>query len=257
VEKSYFLKVAPYYYALGIIHHLQNNSSPTTESKIQQDYAIPDTRDNDEWAYFERELLFDQAVRFLVEHDIITVISDDFGPPILAESEGYYFRWQKLREDRRYPFYKYALASDGDTWVRQALQALDRQYIALNIQNSDFDDPPEVEWEPLPIDRDDPDLKIAVEKIDDTYEQVRADNGYAAHVPEERAYIMDSLGMVARKLKEASAISLPYLRRYAIDPLSMLIRRFGPSAIGLIATAAKEALKEWLKKRGLFLLDDL
>jgi hypothetical protein len=162
-----------------------------------------------------------------------------------------------LQQDQQYPFYRYSLANRSDEWVHEALQALDRQYDALEIKEEDFDEPPEQEWEPLPIDRDDPDLKTAMEKIDETYEQVRADNGYAAHLPEERAYVMDSLGLVARKLKEASAISVPYIRRYAIEPLSMLIRRFGPSAIGLIATAAKEALKEWLKKRGIFFLDEL
>jgi hypothetical protein len=176
---------------------------------------------------------------------------------ILSKSSSFFTTWTKLQEDKQYPFYKYALANDGDAWVRQALLGLDHQYQELEIKDEDFDDPPEEGWEPLPIDRDDPDLKSAIDKIDDTYEQVRADNGYAAHVPEERAYVMDSLEMVGRKLKEASAISLPYIRRYGIEPLSMLIRRFGPSAIGLLATAAKEALKEWLKKRGVFLLDDL
>jgi len=153
--------------------------------------------------------------------------------------------------------HKYAMAGDGDQWLGEALLALDQQYEELQIKDEDFDDLPDREWEPLPIDRNDPDLKAVIEKIDDTHEQVRADNGYAAHLPEERAYIMDSLGMLAKKLKEASAISRPYIRRYAIEPLSLLIRRFGQAAIGLLATAAKEAFKEWLKKRGVFFLDGL
>lgn len=188
---------------------------------------------------------------------MIQLIRDDLGPNILLRSDEFFDIMTQLKEDPQYPFFRYFLAGDQDAWVQEALQKLDQQYDLLNIQDEDFDARSEPEWEPLPIDRDDPDLKSVIDKIDDTFEQVRADNGYAAHVPEERVYIMDSLGMVARKLKEASAISLPYLRRYAIEPLSMLVRRFGPSAIGLIAAAAKEALKEWLKKRGLFFLDDL
>jgi hypothetical protein len=188
---------------------------------------------------------------------LIEILSDDFGPPIISRSQDFYNVWDELKKDKQYPFYKYALAGNGDRWTREALQALEQQYQSLEITDQDFDAPPEQEWEPLPVDRRDPDLKTAIEKLDETHEQICADNGYAAHVPEERAYIMDSLGLALRKLKEASTISLPYLRRYAIEPLSMLIRRFGPSAIGIIAAAAREALKEWLRKRGVSFLDNL
>jgi histone H3/H4 len=69
--------------------------------------------------------------------------------------------------------------------------------------------------------------------------------------------VLDSISTLARKLKEAETISLAYLREFAFAPIARLLRRFGPAAIGLAAAAAKEALKDWLKKKGIVLFDDL
>jgi hypothetical protein len=193
---------------------------PTTERKIKENYSVRESDEHYRWDYFEHRRIFECASRFLIEKGLIEIISDEFGPPIISISQDFYNLWEKLQKDRQYPFYKYALAGDGDGWVHEALQALDREYNSLEITDEDFDAPPEQEWEPLPIDRRDPNLKAVIDKIDETYEQVRSDNGYAAHVPEERAYVLDSLGLAVSKLKEASTISFPYLRRYAIEQRS-------------------------------------
>ena len=161
-----------------------------------------------------------------------------------------------LADGAGHTFFKYEMAGDQDHWVREALRRLDREYARQDLQPSDFDVPPEREWEPLPLDRNDPDLQSTIEKIDETVEQVRRDNGYAAHLPEERTYVLETLSALSRKLKEATTTSVPYIRRYALEPLSMLVQRFGKAALGILASAAKEAVKEWLKKRGISILDD-
>jgi hypothetical protein len=113
------------------------------------------------------------------------------------------------------------------------------------------------EWEPLQLERDDPQLKKAIAAVDDTAEKVRSDNGYAANLPEEREYVLDSLSTLSRRLKEASSISLAYLKEFAFAPLAKLLRRFKGAAIGLAASVAREAIREWLKRKGITLLDDL
>jgi hypothetical protein len=116
---------------------------------------------------------------------------------------------------------------------------------------------PHDEWEPLPLERDDPLLQKTVDAVDDTIEKVRSDNGYASNRPEEREYVLDGLSAFSKRLKEAASISLGYLKRYAVGPLRTLLTRFKDNAVGLAASVAKEALREWLRKKGISFLDDL
>jgi hypothetical protein len=62
---------------------------------------------------------------------------------------------------------------------------------------------------------------------------------------------------LAKRLKEASTISVRYLRKYGFEPLGALMRRFKDAAIGIAATAAREALRDWLRRKGITFLDDL
>jgi hypothetical protein len=73
--------------------------------------------------------------------------------------------------------------------------------------------------------------------------------------PEERDYVLDRLSTLSKKLKEASSTSFAFVKRNGFEPLSILLKRFGPAAIGLVATAAKEALREWLRQKGITFLD--
>jgi hypothetical protein len=50
---------------------------------------------------------------------------------------------------------------------------------------------------------------------------------------------------------------LAYIKRHGFEPLSKLIARFKGAAIEIAATAAKEALKEWLRRKGITFLDHL
>jgi hypothetical protein len=112
-------------------------------------------------------------------------------------------------------------------------------------------------WQPLPLDRQDPYLNAAIQKIDDLAENVRTDNGYNVHFGEERKLILDQLNAVSKRLKEEASISWMYIREFALKPIAVLVKRFGTAAIGVAAETAKAAIKEWLKKKGLNFLEGL
>src|SRR5205823_6541518 len=200
--------------------------------------------------------LFEAALELLQEFGIINVIRDPFGPPIISPSEDFHNRIEAVAKDRSFPFYKYRLTGDGEVWLREALQSLDRSYSDLRIGAADFEIP-DREWEPLPLERDDPLLQKAIDTVDETIEKVRADNGYAANLAEEREYVLEGLSAFSKRLKEATTISLGYIRKYAVGPLGTLLMRFKENALGLAASVAKEALREWLKRKGITFFDGL
>jgi hypothetical protein len=256
VDKTEFLRLAHLYYAIAIIHRFQQDYRPLTLTEIEHAYTN-DTLFGTEFSYFPRANLMVRAVNFLVLQGAVNIIPDPFAPQILVQSKDYHDVFRKLTGDTYSPFYNYSLTNNSDHWIKEALINVERQYVTLGIQESDFDVPADQQWEPLALERDDPQLDTAIRRIDETIEQVRGDNGYAATVPEERSFVLESLSTVSAKLNAAPSVSLSYLKRYAWEPLSILVRRFGPAALGLVATAAKEAIKEWLKKKGIVLLDDL
>jgi hypothetical protein len=118
-------------------------------------------------------------------------------------------------------------------------------------------DPQEMQWEPLPLDRTDSKQQAANEALDNVVEELRQDNGYAATNPEEKAFVQDKLVAVTKRLKEDTHISWMYLREFAFKPLGIVIKRFGGAAIGIAAVAARESLVSWLKSKGISFLDDI
>jgi hypothetical protein len=92
---------------------------------------------------------------------------------------------------------------------------------------------------------------LLIETITNTVEQIRTDNGYAAHVPEERQYVLESLSTFARMLSEAASTSIPYITHYCLDPLGGVSRRFAGAALGIAAyskgTGKGLAEKTWNK----------
>ena len=100
-------------------------------------------------------------------------------------------------------------------------------------------------------------MKAVIDTIDQTLDQVQGDNGYADVHLKERAFVVDGLSAFSKRLKDASSISVQYIRRYGIEPLSLLTRRFSKAAHEVTVAAAREALKAWLVKHGLGWLDHL
>jgi hypothetical protein len=163
--------------------------------------------------------------------------------------------WQNLKNDEATgtPINNYGRSSTPDSWIKQAPRNLERTRTKLEIRDADFRNE-DKEWEPIPLDMAEPSLRTAIDSIDTTISRVSDSNGYAATMPEERAFVLDGLISFSSRLKQAASISRPYLR-IGFERLSMVIRRFGGTALEIVATAAKEALKEWLKKKGIGFLD--
>ncbi|KQY99578.1 hypothetical protein ASD45_01275 [Pseudolabrys sp. Root1462] len=136
-----------------------------------------------------------------------------------------------------------------DEYYNQLLDGLHTQIPDAREDNAD--------WEPLPLDRTDPNLNSVIKTLEKVIDDVHGDNGYSAEHPEERRYVQDKLTVAIKTLKEEASISLAYAQAFIVEPLSRLIKRFGSAALGVAATAAREAFTTWLKSKGINFLDDL
>jgi hypothetical protein len=247
MSKRRFVETAPLYYALAICVVASATGGTFTRQVFSSRYYVSDEEGSEPLYYCDRDALFTHAIDWLRRRDMVDVIEDDFAPPIFTTGSGFVEMWQRLSAEEGTVFQKYNEARGDPGWLNHALQSIEHTYVALGITEQDFKEP-DSEWEPIPLDRDDPKLGAAIRAVDATIEQVRIDNGYTATLPEERKYVLDGLNAVSKTLREAVSVSAPYIRKYAFEPLIALVRRFGPSALGLAAAIAKEAILEWLKK---------
>jgi hypothetical protein len=188
----------------------------------------------------------DRGFRLLIEQGMLHEIGDSFGPPLYFPKEAFNDVWEKLREDQNLPFFMYSNAPYGAGWLKSALEQVNAAYEKLGIEPADFEDP-NVEWEPIPLDRNDATLNTAIEKIDEVIEEVRTSNGYADTLPEERTFVLDKLSNLSARLKTEATISWMYVKEFGLMPLQQVIVRFGNAAVGVVASAAKDALAAWLR----------
>jgi hypothetical protein len=134
--------------------------------------------------------------------------------------------------------------------------SLEQEFIT-NAAISESSDNEEAQWEPIPLDRADNKQEAAIKALDKIIEDLRSDNGYASSNPEEKAFVQEGLSATSKRLKEDTQTSWMYIREFALKPIQILIKRFGVAAIGLAASAAKEALLVWLKSKGVNFLDGI
>jgi hypothetical protein len=116
---------------------------------------------------------------------------------------------------------------------------------------------PSHEWEPLPLDRADPNLQAVTSQLDETISQIQADNGYAAALPGERDMVIDSLSSAAERLKKDPTISWGYLQRNAFEPLKTVLRRFKGAALAAIVATMIATFRTWIQGLGVEWLDAL
>lgn len=83
--------------------------------------------------------------------------------------------------------------------------------------------------------------------MDQAIEKIESSNGYAAEVPGERQYVLESLKTASKTLKENAQIYWMQLKVFVLEPLSRVIKRFGNAAEGVAASAARDAIHDWLK----------
>jgi hypothetical protein len=131
----------------------------------------------------------------------------------------------------------------GFQWLSESILNL------IRIQNAEPAETSELAgddfWEPLPLERSSVELQNGLESLQAVYEAVRADNGYAATYPKERASVVDTLFEGVRWLKEKSQITKRAFVTLILDPLKKIIDRFKEALPGALAKSAIDALVKY------------
>jgi hypothetical protein len=261
MERSKFIESAPNYYALAIAAYFNSGHDSASEIMVRSFYELPGqlrrfSGDDDPETYLDNEVLFRRATKILMERGFLTEIIDDFGPTIFEKTEGFDEAWSRAEQDNNLPFRRYQLVDRGKNWLQSALATINAQYAELKITESDLESPYD-EWEPLPLDRKDPNLQAVTSQLDETISQIQADNGYAATLPGERDIVVDLLSSAAHRLKMDPTISWGYLRRNAFEPLKTVLRRFKGAALGAAVTTMITIFHTWIQSLGVEWLDVL
>ena len=251
MDRSAFIQVAPQHYALAIAVFLKSRTEPATRDMVLSHYS--DQEDYEETQYLGHGALVDAAMLWLEKIGIISIDRDPFAPDIYEYIDQSEFNWFILINDKELPFKRYFTTGENRSYIVSTLVKVNQQWEQLGITPKDFVKI-DAEWEPIPLDRTDPDLVSVIDRLDSAIELVRSDNGYSANVPEEQAFVLDNLMSLSRRLTTAASISMPYLRS-GLEGMTKLTRRFGDASLGIAAALAKEAIKDWVRKRGVTLLD--
>ena len=179
MDKARVIEMAPWYYALAILEYVQ--ASEIREAgfnEIAREYTeLPNV--------FGPSLLSDQnilarAITLLRSKNLLEIIDDEFADTVFRTYHHTEEEIEELWGDGNSPFARYRIIKAKRTWVRNALISIAKYHRDLKIDDGDFDAAPSDEWSPLPLDREEPELKAVIDEIDRTLEQVRGDNGVLA-----------------------------------------------------------------------------
>lgn len=134
----------------------------------------------------------------------------------------------------------------GEPWLASAFRNAATTSDSIADTQGDAADLESDSWAPLNVDRSSPEYESAVQAVDDALTAIAGDNGYAASHPDERDHVVWSLreGLTALREKLPSASQI---KSMILEPLQTAINRLKDSATGLLAFAAKEAVKEFIK----------
>jgi hypothetical protein len=247
MDRRRLIELAPHYYIIAICDYFNTSSHAASIDAVERGIGLAH-------GFVPAKIaLFHYALRYLVEKKLLDEFLDDFGPTIYRPTPEFFKEWPTLKSTRDTPYHRYAMDLDSEAWIRSAINELNRALNEHKITEADFKRP-DLEWEPLPVERDNSKLQKATKKLDETIAAIDADNGYNATLPEEKSYVVENLKEAANKLKKEDTISYAYLKREVIDVLDIVIRRFGQAAVGLTAQGAKDAILAWLKEIGMDLL---
>jgi hypothetical protein len=245
MDKAEYIERAPAYYALAIAAVLERAPGPMTEYKISAHYPKEDHGAPEPQGLLDKGLLWQRAISWLEAREMISVKYDRFGPPIYFKAPDFSEKFDELTVDEDLPFAHYHAAGRTDDWLVPALYGVDNAYENLGIKPEDFEYP-DAEWAPLEIDRSDPGVEKAISSLQSVIDEVRADNGYAATLPQERDFVLEGLQNTLNKF-ESPSISAGYIRQ-GVERLMTLGRRFSGTIKEASIAAAKAALIEFGKK---------
>ncbi len=255
MDKSQFTQLAPLYFAIAVLSLFREDvfEEPEVIRTVQvvKQFRVMFNR-NFQTLVSDEEVL-QTAIQVLSDLGVLEIETDPFGPPLLIPMTNYALNYRtalRTNPDLYSVFCRYEKAgAEKKSWLRAALDKMDT--IARDLQLTDyFEDSQKIEWQPIAIDLEQNDTKALVQAVGQAEEKIRFDNGYAASKPEEQRYVLDGLAAFGRQLREATSTSLPYIKRYVIDPLTQATKPLGSSATGVVIEVLKAKLKEWLVTGG-------
>ncbi|MGJ5177985.1 hypothetical protein ACQR16_27025 [Bradyrhizobium oligotrophicum] len=191
MDKPSFIKRGPEYYALALaLGVMQLRNSLFTLNQLQ--FAL--TREDEGFRQsFNWPALVNAGMRVLIEADVIEMTREDFGPHLYRCKPLLTWEWIFEGEGRKIPIFARYAEVQNLSWLAEALVDVDHEYSRLALTSDDFEEPVPSLWEPLPLDRSDENLREVTKKVDEAVSQIAADNGYAANMPGERDYVVQSL----------------------------------------------------------------
>lgn len=243
MEKADYLQRAPTYYALVMAIALRKGSGRYLTLRDLSGMLVGFS----EPSIFSREQVSIAATKLLQKAGVVEVIHDDFGPTLYSAMDRL-DHWIDSASDAA--FARFRAAGQNEVWAIEAIEAVNDQYSGYYFEEGDFDtsgQEAEQEWKPLPLERSDTLLQAAKEALDTAIVQIEADNGYAVHAVGERNYVLSSLKTFRKFVREETQITAMYVKTFALEPLSLIVTRFGKAAVGVAAAAASAALVDWLK----------
>jgi hypothetical protein len=164
VNKADFIEKAPMYYAAMLAWALQKHRSISSGGlTIEEINSIVDTTYLSE---LRHRPLIQQALTFLEAEGAVNIHTDDFGPQLIYYTTNFPQWWEQLGP-RSYPLIRLIKgAKDPRAWLITALAKVNDQYDQLNIKAADFTRvDKDIEWEPLPLDRNDETLIAATKAL--------------------------------------------------------------------------------------------
>jgi hypothetical protein len=248
MDKKQFVESAPLYYAAAIYRAMREESHSSSQS-IKDAYRVTDEDDPEGYTLLYVRVLFGAAIDWLKSRDMISIVTDDFGPDIYTVSQTGEAHFNYLSRDPKSPFGKMQLvAASAKGWLDPALRQVNIKFDELKVQAADFENP-DAEWRPLPLEKSDAQREQVIEALDNVVQNIEQTNEYAEKLPEEKAHVIAGLTTLATTLRTATSTSLPFIKTYGLDPLAKLLKRFAGAALETTISVARLALTEWLKKK--------
>jgi hypothetical protein len=184
--------------------------------------------------------IFDIALKILMDRNILIMMIDDFAPTIFLKHEyaiPNYSSWTTEEDGIARKFI--ALGSQRHAWLSSALAKINETFNSELLASSD-------EWQPIPVDRSNPEYQATEKKLDEALNAIRSDNGFANTFPDERNQVVSALETGLKIFRENSTVHATYFKAFIIAPLAAAIRRLKDNAAGVAAAVAKAAAIKWL-----------
>jgi len=245
MNKIEFVQRAPTYYAIAIFAAIERATGVKTRESIDSFW-------DKENYILSNDSVWNAAVRLMGEAGVIEIIEDDFGPDLYRATPALQDWFNGKFEQENSAVTKYKAA--GKAWLKDAISQVNRAYAQLRIQPDDFKAVEESEWQPIPIDRQGAEIKRVEEALEEAIEKIEGDNAYPVHAPDERKYVLTNLKAFKRFLSENTSIYISQVDAFVIQPVKLVIARYGSAATGLAGTAVRQAVFDWIKTHAAKLL---